>query len=87
MTEWQVVGVLIALVGFVAAIVTPIIKLNTSIVKLSILVDGLGNKLSAMETANSVSHDRIWNKLEEHGEELVDHDKRIIKLEGQKHEG
>ena len=87
MTEWQVVGVLIALVGFVAAIVTPIIKLNTSIVKLSMLVDGLGNKLSTMESTNAASHDRIWNKLEEHGEELVDHDKRIIKLEGQKHEG
>lgn len=86
MTEWQVVGVLIALVGFVASIVTPIIKLNTSIVKLSVLVDNLGNKLSSMEAANSASHDRIWNKLEEHGEELLDHDKRIIKLEGQKRE-
>ena len=86
MNEWQVVGVLIALVGFVASIVTPIIKLNTSIVKLSVLVDNLGNKLSSMEASNSASHDRIWNKLEEHGEELQDHDKRIIKLEGQKHE-
>lgn len=87
MTEWQVVGVLIALVGFVAAIVTPIIKLNTSIVKLSMLVDGLGNKLSTMESANAASHDRIWNKLDEHSDELQDHDKRIIKLEGQKRDG
>jgi hypothetical protein len=86
-TEWQVVGVLIAIVGFVAAIVSPIIKLNTSIVKLSTLVDGLGNKLSTMESTNAASHDRIWNKLDEHGDELQDHDKRIIKLEGQKHEG
>lgn len=86
MTEWQVVGVLIALVGLVTAIVTPIVKLNTSIVKLSTIVDSLGNKLATMESNNSASHDRIWNKLDEHGEELVDHDKRIIKLEGQRHE-
>lgn len=84
MTEWQVVGVLIALVGFVIAIVTPIIKLNTSIVKLSTLVDELGNKLTAMETSNSTSHDRIWTRLDDHSRELSEHDKRIARMEDTK---
>ena len=33
MTEWEVFGVIVALIGFVVAIGTPILKLNTSITK------------------------------------------------------
>jgi hypothetical protein len=33
MTEWQVVLVIIALFGFITAVVTPIVKLNTNITK------------------------------------------------------
>ena len=34
MTEWGVAGVIIALVGLLATVVPPIIKLNSSIIKL-----------------------------------------------------
>jgi hypothetical protein len=41
MTEWQVVLVIIALFGFITAVVTPIVKLNTNITKLTSAVERL----------------------------------------------
>ena len=34
--EWQIVGVIVTLVGFLAVILPPIVKLNSSITKLNI---------------------------------------------------
>lgn len=82
MTEWGVVTVLIAIVGLIITVVTPLLKLNGSIVQLTTVVDSLKQQLSTMETNNSNSHDRIWSELDEHQQEINDHDRRIIKLEG-----
>lgn len=82
MTEWGVVTVLIAIVGLIITVVTPLLKLNGSIVQLTTVVDSLKQQLSTMETSNSTSHDRIWSELDEHQQEINDHDRRIIKLEG-----
>ena len=38
MTEWGVAGVIIALVGLLETVVPPIIKLNSSIIKLPVAV-------------------------------------------------
>ena len=54
MTEWGVVGVLAALAGLAAAILKPIIKLNTTLTRLVVLVDELADKLSALEGAQSL---------------------------------
>ena len=79
--EWTVVVVLIALVGLVISVLTPAIKLNTSVTRLSTLVDSLNNKLSTMESNNSEAHRRIWNELDEQKETLHEHDTRITVLE------
>ncbi len=44
MTEWGVVTVIIALGGFVLAIVAPVIKLNTTITRLTTIVDRLQSR-------------------------------------------
>ena len=50
MTEWGVVGVLAALAGLLAAtLVTPMLKLNTTMTRLVVLVEELSDKLAAME--------------------------------------
>lgn len=74
MTEWTVVGVLIALVGFISAVVAPIVKLNTTIVKLTQIVDSLAGDVSELTKRNSDTHSRIF-------EQLGDHETRITVLE------
>ncbi len=82
MTEWAVVGVLIALIGMIATIVAPIIKLNTTITKLTTVVDIVQNTLKTLTSDNSESHRRLWQHNNEQDDKIVDHDKRIHLLEG-----
>ena len=49
MTEWGVVGVLAALAGLAATLVTPMLKPNTTMTRLVVLVEELSDKLAAME--------------------------------------
>ncbi len=79
--EWTVVVVLIALVGLVISVLTPVIKLNTSITKLATLVDSLNSKLTANEANNTDAHRRIWTELDEQKGTLHEHDTRITVLE------
>lgn len=81
MTQWDVVVVITALVGLGAAIVKPLIKLNTSITKLSTLLDGLAGDMRQLTEKNTKSHERIWDKLDEHEETVSDHETRITVLE------
>jgi hypothetical protein len=85
--EWTVVVVLIALVGLVVSVLTPAIRLNTSVTKLSTLVDSLNAKLSTMESNNTDAHRRIWSELDEHKSTLSAHETRITVLERTKREG
>ena len=68
--EWQVVTTLVVLVGLVVTVATPMIKLNTSIVKLTDAVQNL-----------QVFQDMNKDKLEEHQEKIEDHEHRITVLE------
>ena len=81
MTEWGVVGVIIALVGLVAAIVGPITKLTQSITKLTVVVDRLDAEQKLQRTNAKESHKRLWEKHEEHDAALSDHEHRIMILE------
>ena len=70
MTEWGVVGVIIALGGFISLVVTPIIKLNTTVVNLTTVVNGLIEELRGVKKDSDTMYDKL------HEEEL-----RITKLE------
>lgn len=79
--EWTTVTVLIAVVGLIATVLTPAIKLNTSVTKLATLVDSLNNKISTSESNNAEAHRRIWNELDGQKETLNQHETRITVLE------
>jgi hypothetical protein len=79
--EWTVVVVIIALAGLTGSILTPAIKLNTSVTRLSTLVDSLNGKLGAMEGSNSEAHRRIWQELEGQKNTVSGHETRIRLLE------
>lgn len=75
MTEWTVITVLIAIVGLGATVTAPIIKLMSTITKLSCAVDGLRADLVSLSRKNSEGHGRLW----EHNKAQ---DEKISKLEG-----
>lgn len=82
--EWTVVTVLIALVGLGAAVMKPMISLNSTIVKLTGAVEALQKNIEELTDRNSKSHDRIFSALDDHGEILQDHEKRITLMEHDK---
>lgn len=81
MNEWTVVTVIVVLVGLVAAIVRPLISLNTIITKLSVIVGEVEKNLSGLTDKNCEAHEKIQGKLDEHGETLNDHETRLQLIE------
>jgi len=81
MTEWSVVGVIIALCGLVATLVRPMLSLNGSITKLSVLAERLGEDLGALAAKNSENHAKLWDKNESQDRQIEDHECRITALE------
>lgn len=86
MTEWSVVGVIIALVGLIATIVPPLTKLTQSITKLTVVVDRLDAEQKEQRAAAKTSHQKLWDKCGEQDETLNDHEHRITVLEEHRNE-
>ena len=84
MTEWTVITVIISLIALVTAIVTPIIKLNTTITKLTVVVDGIEKRYSGVSSLNTEAHCEIHKKIDEHSEKIGEHETRISVLESKK---
>ena len=82
MTEWGVVGVVIALVGFVISVVKPIISLTKSITELTVVVRQLKVDMSDQKSSAHETHKRIWEHEVEQDNKLADHEGRISRLEG-----
>ena len=68
--EWQIVTTIITLVSFGIAVIKPILKLNSSIVKLTDAVESLELNGSEIKTL-----------VKENEDKLEDHEKRLIVLE------
>ncbi|MDR0951462.1 MAG: hypothetical protein LBM18_00855 [Oscillospiraceae bacterium] len=81
MNEWTIVTALVTLVGLGAAIVKPLISLNSVITRLTELMGALEADLSELTQRNGEAHLRIWDKLEEHGGELNTHELRLALIE------
>lgn len=86
MDKWNVLLVIIEIVGFLAVLMPPVIKLAKSMTKLEETLSAVSAQLAEYKTDNTAAHKRIWVKLDEHGEKLTDHETRITVLEHQKGE-
>ena len=91
MTEWGVFGVVVALVGFAVAIITPILKLNTNITRLTVTMEhlvkemgGQSKEMKEIREKNHKSHERLWDKNEQQDKALENHETRIKVLEERK---
>lgn len=81
MNEWTVVTVIIALVGLVAGVVAPLLKLNSTITRLVVVVDNLECNVKGFTDKNAEAHGRIWTELEKQEGTINDHETRITMIE------
>ena len=88
MTEWEVVGVFIVIIGLVSSIVGPIIKLCKTITKLSVLIDQameglreLKETTQQIQNRASSAHQRLYDRIGENETQLQNHEVRITSLE------
>lgn len=81
MNEWTVVTVIIALVGLVAAVVKPVISLNSSITRLTAAVSSLETDIEGFAAKNNDAHVRLWKKNTTQDEKLHNHETRLQIME------
>ena len=81
MSEWAVFGVIVALISFVTAVAVPMLKLNSTIVKLTVKLEHLEEVFAKSLESAAETNKRIWARLEDHGEQLKNHDRRIQHIE------
>lgn len=86
--EWTTVTVIIALVGLVVTVTTPLIKLNSNITRLTVVLDTIKAELEEQKKAliaqradSKESHRRIWAHNDEQDAVLNDHETRLRVLE------
>ena len=78
--DWTVIAGVAALVGLIGGIVAPMLKLNTSITQLTVVVNGLAKNFEKLTDKNECAHEKINEKLD-------DHEKRIFIIEHDGKEG
>lgn len=84
MTEWEVVGVIITLVGFALAIGAPVIRLNKSINVLTVNVETLKDLLEELKHDNRRAHQDLQDQIDEHTEKIsgIREDVAVLKAGG-----
>lgn len=78
--SWQVVLALVVIISLIGVIVKPILKLNTTLTTLDLTIKSLQQELKCFRGDNDKDHDEIFEKLDEHEDTLVEHDKAISEL-------
>lgn len=95
MTQWTIVTVIIALVGLISAITSPLTKNAKSMTEaITRLADNIGlltyritddeKEFEEFKTKAANKHTTIFTKLGEHDIKIANHDHRISDLEKQK---
>lgn len=79
--EWQVVGVIVVLVGLAGSIIGPVIKLNSSITRLTVTMERLVKDVDVIKENSHDAHQRLWEKNDEQDKIINDHESRITSLE------
>lgn len=82
MGEWDIVVVIIALVGLFLTVGAPIIKLNTTITKMNTTLSILEERHNSDEQKNQAAHVRLWEHNDEQDAMLHEHRMRLHDLDG-----
>ena len=85
MSEAEIVGSialgLVALVGLYFAIYSPMKQNVQAMTELTCTMRSLTERLVALESNNTDSHRRLWDKEDEQDDKLAEHEKRIALIE------
>lgn len=81
MDKYEIAVVVAGLLTTAIAIGAPVIKLNTTITRLIVKLDGLGEDMAQFEVNNHESHRRIWKHNDEQDYKLADHETRLQVIE------
>lgn len=88
MTEWEVVGVLVVLLGLVASVTAPMIKLNSTITRLTTQMEHFSESMEEFKTQYSEQLREFKGVHEDLYDKVDNHEHRITVLEegGRPHE-
>ena len=75
--EWTIVGVIVVLIGLIAAITKPLLAWNTNLTENTMAIKGLTDSINGNEKNNEKEHVAIWDTVEKQGDMLCQHDKDI----------
>lgn len=78
--NWQIVLVIVFLIGAVATIIKPIINLNVTIKTLDLTLSNMQKELCKNDKNNEKEHEEFSGRLDHHGNILHEHDKSILEL-------
>ena len=81
MTEWGVFGVIVGLLGLLGTVCVPMLRLNTSITRLTITMETLQTNLDREHEDNRKTHERLWNKADRNAERIEEHERRLSQVE------
>ncbi len=86
--EWTVFEVLAAIAALFFSIGVPVMRLNASITKLTVMLERVERdvaanreQLAAQRAAARASHEKLWRHNDEQDERLGDHETRLRFLE------
>ena len=78
---WEIFLGIVALVGFIISVATPLMKLSKTMTELNVNMQNLNKAMNVLTANNTESHRRIWQHNEEQDEKIENHEKRITKIE------
>jgi len=81
MQQWDVVGVIAALIALFSTMVAPIVKLTQAITKLTATMENMEKSVEDLTANNRSAHERIWDHAREQDARLGDHEARIRVME------
>ena len=89
--EWRIVEVFAALCALFLSVGVPVIRLNSSITKLTVMLERVEKDVAAnrvriddQRAAAKASHEKLWRHNEEQDEQLQNHETRLQVLEKRK---
>ena len=78
--EWTIVGVIVVLIGLVAAITKPLLAWNTNLTENTMAIKGLTDSIKGNEKCNAEEHIALWDSVEKQGDTLNRHETEIAVL-------
>ena len=82
MSEWDVVTIIIAIVGLFFSVGKPIIKLNTNIKILNESIKSVNKRQDNFEKCSEKEHEELWDHENEQDKILEEHKMRLHDLDG-----